>query len=726
MRRMLDRPSLLTAEPVPAALVEGLRTELGVARPVAAVLARRGFTDAAAARHFMAADEHHDPSLMAGMDEACATIRRHVERGSRIVVYGDYDVDGVSSTAMLVRALRALGASPGWRLPSRFDDGYGLSAAAVDQLAAEKTELLITVDCGVTAAEPVAQAQAAGIEVVVTDHHQPSGPLPRCPVVHPALPHENTETAYPFPDLCAAGVVLKLSEALGVEQDIDLAALATVCDLVPLRGENRRIVRAGLAAMARATRPGIRALFAVSKTDPGELSSHTLGFRLGPRINAAGRLRRADAALELLLTEDDERAREVADELDRLNRDRREAETRILFAADAACAPQLSQGAIVVAGEGWHPGVVGIVASRLVERHRRPCVVIALDGGHGRGSGRSVSGYDLHAGLTACASHLTRYGGHKMAAGVELDADSVDGFRRALARHAGNALSPLDLRRTERFDAVVSGAALNLDTAEELERLGPFGAGNPEPTLMVPAARIETVSSMGEEGRHARFTLANGGARARGVAFGVTRGALKSAAGDEPRHLAVRLERNRWNGTVEPRVLLRALATPEPGALIALGEDLAAAEAIERELAADPERWWSAPVQAAPARSPAPAILDRRTEGMASRDRRSPHLRRGRARDRRLRAAPPRRPRAPARRPRARLPEGRLVGDPRHRPGDLPAVAAHAVDRRSRRRFPAAPTSPPAPPPGSTSPTARPRPPSAPHSGPPSSTSGPR
>ena len=394
--------------------------------------------------------------------------------------------------------------------------------------------------------------------------------------MHPAL------GGYGCPELCAAGVALKLSEGLRsaagrdpaeAGEDLDLAALATVCDLVPLRGENRRIVREGLAVLARARRPGVRALMEVAAVDPGDVSEHTLGFRLGPRINAAGRMQRADAALELLLTEDEARAAEVARELDLLNLDRREAETRILFAAEGACAPQAHAAAIVVAGEGWHPGVVGIVASRLVERWRRPCVVVSMEDGSGRGSGRSISAYDLHAGLDACAAHLTRFGGHRMAAGVELDADSLDPFRRALAAHAGGELCPEDLIPCDRVDAVVAGGALGLELAEELERMRPFGMGNPQPNLLVPGARLEGVSGMGEERQHARFNLVTaGGSRSRGVAFGSSPASLGVAA-TEPHDLVVRLERNRWNGVVEPRLVMRALCASRPGRLRALGED---------------------------------------------------------------------------------------------------------------------------------------------------------
>ena len=572
---MDPRPSRWACEPYDVAAARRLSTALGVSAAAGAVLARRGLGRVEDARRFLAADERHDPRSLPGVAAACDLILDHLRRGSRIVVFGDYDVDGVCSTAMLVRTLRTLGADPAWELPSRFDKGYGLSAAAVERLAAAGAGLLVTVDCGIAAAAEVAAARAAGVDVVVTDHHRRGDRLPPCPVVHPALGD------YGCPDLCASGVVLKLSEALlqvagrdprAAEEDLDLAALATVCDLVPLRGENRRIVCDGLTALGRTRKPGLRALMAVAGVDPAAVGEQALGFRLGPRLNAAGRMRRADAALELLLTEDAGRADEVARELDLLNRDRQEAETSILFAADAASRPQASRGAMVVAGEGWHPGVVGIVASRLVERWRRPCVVIALEGGVGRGSGRSIPAYDLHGGLAGCAGYLTRFGGHRMAAGVELQASAVEPFRAALAAHADALLTPADLLPVERIDAVVPGGVLGLELAEELERLRPFGIGNPEPTLMVPAVRFAQVTAMGEAGEHARFTLVTaGGARSRGVAFRSPPRDLAPARADD-HDIALRLESNHWNGMVEPRVVLRALFATRPGELRVLGE----------------------------------------------------------------------------------------------------------------------------------------------------------
>lgn len=605
---MPSRPSRWTCPPYEVGAALALREELGVSATLAAVLTRRGLADADDALRFLAADDRHDPALLPGVPAAVELVRAHVERGSRIAVHGDYDVDGVCSTAILLRALRSLGADPYWELPSRFGDGYGLSEAAVERLAGRGVGLLVTVDCGVTAVKEVAAARAAGMDVLVVDHHKPGAELPDCTIVHPALGD------YPTPELCAAGVALKLSEALrggGVPaEDLELAALGTVCDLVPLRGENRRIVREGVAALARTRQPGIRALMTVAGLDAGDVDERAIGFRLGPRLNAAGRMRRADAALELLTTTDEARAAEVARELDLLNGDRRETEMRILSAADALCVPQASQGALVVAGEGWHPGVVGIVASRLVERWGRPAVVIAIDGDRARGSGRSISGYDLHAGLAACASHLSRFGGHKMAAGVELDVAEIDGFRRALAAHAGAALAPEDLIGEERVDAVVPGSALGLELAEELELLRPFGMGNPQPTLLVPAARIENVAGMGDERQHARFTLITGASRARGVAFGSSPSSLAGARA-EPHDVAVRLERNRWNGVVEPRVVMRALCPTRSGELEVLGEEAPFWERLRAELARDPASGAVVPHLGRG------LVVDRRGEGFA-------------------------------------------------------------------------------------------------------------
>jgi single-stranded-DNA-specific exonuclease len=600
------------AEPYSYEEARGLSAELGLSDPVAIALVRRGYRTPEAARAFLAADESHEPGAFESMGAVVEQVLGAIENGRRVTVHGDFDVDGVSATALLVGALRELGAECDWLIPDRMGDGYGLSEANVRKLAERGTQLVITVDCGITAVEEIALAKELGVEVIVTDHHQPGSELPNCPILHPAL------DGYPFAELCGTAVAWKLAcglrEVAGVGSpkrsagaslecfgdptpaatadatDLDLVALATVADVVPLVGENRSLVKRGLEEVRRARRPGMRALLAAAKCDPSQLDEGDLAFRLGPRINAAGRLYRADAGVELFLTEDEVRAEEIAAELSRANGERRATEREVANAAEAALRElpeQLREApGLVLAGEGWHPGVIGIVASRLVEKHHRPVVVISLDGkGGGRGSGRSIPGFDLLAGLEACSEHLGQFGGHKAAAGLELEEGKLDAFREAFAAHAAKVLNPDDLKRTERVDAIVGGASLGLDLAEELRQLAPFGMGNPGVRLLVPSARVRDVRAIGE-GKHARFSLHSGAHRALGVAFG--RSSLGVGEEDSV-DVAVRLEVNRWNGAVEPQVVLRELYTRNPSE-----DSLGAAEwwrRFEAELARDPE--WS-------------------------------------------------------------------------------------------------------------------------------------
>ena len=374
---MLQPDVAFAIAPYDRGTAERLAADLGVSPVLAQVLVRRGLGDPGAARTFLAADTAHPLDAFGGLREAAERILGHAGRGTRITVHGDYDADGVCATAILVRVLRTLGAEVDWYLPSRFEDGYGLAPATVERLAARGTGLLITADCAITAVDEVAAARGAGLDVVVTDHHAPraDGALPDAPIVHPRV------GGYPCADLCAAGVAHKLAQALledagldaaAADEDLDLVALATVCDVVPLQGENRRLVRAGLRRLGRTRKPGLQALMAVCRVDPSGLDARAIGFRLGPRINAAGRMQRADAGLELLLTEDPERARAVAEELDAVNAERRDVETRIRFEAEALLPSGPPAPAYVLASEGWHPGVIGIVASRLAERHHRP------------------------------------------------------------------------------------------------------------------------------------------------------------------------------------------------------------------------------------------------------------------------------------------------------------------------------------------------------------------
>ncbi len=607
------------AEPFSYEEARALSEELGLSEPVAITLVRRGYRTPEEARAFLDADESHSPDEFKSMSLITERILEAIRAGKRITVHGDFDVDGVCATTILVSTLRGLGAECDWLIPDRIADGYGLSAPNMEQLAARGTQLLITVDCGITAVEEVKLVRSLGMDVIVTDHHQPGPELPDCPILHPAV------DGYPFEQLCGTAVAWKLAcalkgasgvgspgspsrgvpgdptpdapqsheaKAVGSEADLDLVALATVADVVPLVGENRSLVKRGLAEVRRAKRPGIRALLEAAKCEPTQVDEGDLAFRLAPRINAAGRLYRADAGVELFLTGDEGRAAEIAVELSRANSERRAREREVDAAAEAVLRelPEELRDArgLVLAGEGWHPGVIGIVASRLVERHHRPTVVVSLDGeGEGRGSGRSIPGFNLLAALEACSEHLTGFGGHRAAAGLQLRAENLDAFRAAFAAHADSVLGPDDLRRTERIDATVGGAGLGLDLAEEFERLAPFGMGNPGVRLLVPAARVRDVRAMGE-GKHARFSLHSGSHRALGVAFGR---ATLGVGEDDPVDATVRLEVNRWNGSVEPRLVLRELYPREVDA-----DELRSAEdewwkRFERELATDPQAW---------------------------------------------------------------------------------------------------------------------------------------
>ena len=625
------------ADPYDYGEVRHLASELSLAEPVAITLVRRGYRTVDAARRFLEAREEHDPLEFDGIEEVCERILAVVHRRGRVTVHGDYDVDGVSSTAILVSTLRSLGAECDWLIPDRLADGYGLTMGSFEKLRRRGTELVITVDCGIGSVEEVAAARAAGIEVVVTDHHLPGERLPDCPIVHPVV------SEYPFEGLCAAGVAHKLAIALSdaagrgavetvggrrhpCDPNLDLVALATVADMVPLVGENRRLVREGLRLLRDNPRVGLRALMAAAAVDPETVDAGALGFRLAPRINAAGRLYRADAGVELMLTEDSDRAAQIAEELDRANGERRWAEQKVVDAAEkarSALPPSLAEApALILAGEGWHPGVVGIAASRMVERHYRPTILLSVDGGRAKGSARSIPGFDLVAALGACDRHLVRYGGHRAAAGLELEADDLDAFRQAFIAHAAAEIDPGDMVRMERLDALVGVGrdGIGMDLARQLESLGPFGMGNPGPRLLVPSGRLREVRPLGAEGKHSRFQLESGAGRAVGVAFGMN--GEMSRREDQALDMSIELEVDRWNGAEQPRVVVRELyplASPaEPDTKPRpCGDHCPAADAewwerLERELARVADGSPGALLDVRPADSSRREAIDRR------------------------------------------------------------------------------------------------------------------
>jgi single-stranded-DNA-specific exonuclease len=551
-----------TIRPCPHRQASGLAKELGLSEITASVLVRRGYGDPEVARAFLAGEQPlHDPFLLGDMAGAVERIRTAIAAGKRICVHGDYDVDGICATVLAVLVLRELGAEVEWHLPSRFDEGYGVSGQTLERLSEEGCGLVLTVDCGITAVEEVRRARELGLDVVVTDHHRPGDELPDCPIV------ATRPSGYPFQELCGTGVVYKLGQALlGAESEVlrrhlDLVALATIADVVPLVGENRSLAIAGLRTLARTQKLGLRALMKAAHVDPAAIDAGKVGFRLAPRINAAGRLGDPRAALELLLTEDAEEARRLADRLEELNRDRQAVEDKILRAAIAQVEewPEAKRrrSGYVVWGKDWHEGVIGIVASRLVERYHRPVVLIAGRDGLWKGSGRSIPSFDLHGALGACSTFLERFGGHRAAAGLSIAADSVEAFADAFAAQAEGLLGPEDLVPATVVDAVLPrDAKLTLELCEELRALAPFGLANPDVTLLAPGCELGELATVGD-GKHLRFRVQRDGRDAGGaIAFG--QGTKLDRYRREGRYdVAFRLQENHWNGTVSPQLVVR-------------------------------------------------------------------------------------------------------------------------------------------------------------------------
>jgi single-stranded-DNA-specific exonuclease len=543
--------------------VKRLADALAIDEVTAAVLVRRGYAEPEAARLFIAGElPGHDPFALGDMREAVAVLTTAIEAGARICVHGDYDADGICATSLAVLLLRELGADVDWHLPSRFEEGYGLNAQTLTRLAEEGFDLVLTVDCGITGVAEVELANSLGLEIVVTDHHRPGDSFPACPVVAPL------KGDYPFTGLCGTGVVWKLAEALlgaghpFLERHLDVVALATVADVVPLVDENRALARTGLRRLAQTQKAGLQALMRVAGVDPAAVDESAVGFRLAPRINAAGRLGRPEAALELLLTEDPAEATRLAEELERLNRERQGVEERILASAikeiESWPDEQKRLKGYVVAGADWHEGVIGIVASRLVERYNRPVVLIAGTEGDWKGSGRSVGSFDLHAGLGACSEYLERFGGHRAAAGLSIKPDQLEAFARAFGAFADSMLADEDLLPSTRVDAVVPGQKLTLDLCAELGQLAPFGLANPGVLLLVDGCDLADLSTVGD-GKHLRFRVRQRG-RDSGSAIAFGMGPQLDRFQNDARYDVVfRLQENRWNGVTSPQLVVRRI-----------------------------------------------------------------------------------------------------------------------------------------------------------------------
>ena len=552
------------------ATVATLARDLAVPAPIAAVLVLRGVETAAEAEAFWNPDPAalHPPETFTDMAAAVDRIERAIDAGERIRVYGDYDVDGISGTALLVKQLRRRGAQVDYAVANRFTDGYGIQPPAVANAAAADVRVLITVDNGSTADDAHAAAADAGIDVIVCDHHT-LGPQPPRVLAH--LNPKAPEGGYPFPDLCGAGVAWKLAHALGAEgaELSQYAVLGTLADIVPLRGENRIIAHMGLARLSRSIEagdPGLRALAIVGGVLGRPVTAGHVGFQLGPRLNAAGRMHDAGLGVQLLLADAPQNAQRLAGILDEANRERRTTQDRIfreaLAQVEADFDPETDFGFVLADGD-WHPGVIGIVASKIVETFHRPTVMISVgDDGIGKGSARSIAGFDLHGALTECRDLLLSYGGHVMAAGLTVAEDNILPLQETF-----NALCREKLRPDELTGRVVCDTELpleELDTAfvTTLDRGAPFGAGNPTPQFFVRDAVVVGDLRVLKQ-QHLKFRVQQPGGRVFDcIGFSMSEHAGLVQAGAHL-DLAVRTEINEWQGRRSLQLQIRALRPAE-------------------------------------------------------------------------------------------------------------------------------------------------------------------
>lgn len=497
--------------------------EAGLPLPLARLLWARGVRTQAEAQAFLhpSLDDLHDPLRMHGMAQAVLAVREAMAKNRPMVVYGDYDVDGVCASALLVEALRSHGAHADVYTPSRHREGYGLNVEAVERLAA-RYALLISVDCGINAFAPAEAAAKRGMTLVITDHHEPADRLPdAAAVVNPLL------GAYPFRRLCGAGVAWKLVWALfgreAAEPLLELAALATVADMVPLLGENRIIVAHGLRQLNRTRRAGLRALIEAAGLADKTVTAGHLGFQLAPRINAGGRLAEAGRSVEMLLTQDEALARRVAEDLNAQNAERQRLEAQIVQQAEIWVRENvdfLSERALVVVGRAWNPGVVGLAASRLAERFAWPAVVLTEQDGMCTGSARSIPGVNIFQALSQCADLFERFGGHAQAAGVTLKTENVPAFRRRLSEAVEAVAEPEAFVPAAAYDLEASLDEITVPLIEQLDRLAPTGFGNPAPVFRLTDARVLEARAVGSEGKHLRLRLAQAGTALDGIAFG--------------------------------------------------------------------------------------------------------------------------------------------------------------------------------------------------------------
>ncbi|RRD94093.1 single-stranded-DNA-specific exonuclease RecJ [Clostridiales bacterium COT073_COT-073] len=557
-------------------LARQLAEELNVSLPIAKLLLTRKIEDASTAKRFLnpSRAEIHDPFLLSDMDKAVKIIAQAVNTQENICIYGDYDVDGITATSLLYLFLQEIGAKVQYYLPDRIKDGYGLNEGAVRKLAEQAVKLIITVDTGISAVKEVALARELGMMVVVTDHHECQAILPPADaVIDPKRPDDD----YPFKQIAGVGVAFKLicaltefmQKAVDPFQYLELVAIGTVSDLMPLIDENRVFVKEALARMGRTQNQGLKALLLAAEVEADKVSSSTIGFRIGPRLNAAGRMGNAARGVELFLTSDPGRAGQLASELNDENKKRQEMESRIVEEAlvNIQMAGEIPK-VLVVAGSGWHHGVVGIVASRLLERFYRPVIVLAMEGDKAVGSARSVEGFNLFEALTSCQDLFTKFGGHEMAAGMTLPVENIEQFKQRINEYAQSRLTDEILTPLETVDFAVEVSEITIPLIEELRMLAPYGIGNPEPKFLVEG-RLSEVRQMGKENQHLRLGLAAEQAQMEAVAFFEGEEAER-LYGEFPIRATGNIQINEWKGLQKPQMMLSYFSQEEAIAQFAL------------------------------------------------------------------------------------------------------------------------------------------------------------
>ncbi len=543
-----------------------LAKEMDVPRAFAAVLVRHGADSAAAANAFLSPDREvlNDPMLLPDIEPALDRLRAAVDGRERVFVCGDYDVDGITSVVVVKRCLEAAGVDVDFYIPNRLLDGYGLSETGVFAARDAGARLIITVDSGVTGHEQISLAKGLGIDVIVTDHHEPQETLPDAlAVVDP----KRKDSRYPFKHLAGVGVAYKVMEALArdyrevaysIEENIDLVAVGTVADIVPLISENRVLTTLGLERLRNTSNPGLKALMEVAGVESARARAPHIGFALGPRLNAAGRLGDASIGVELLTTEDGEKATSIAKKLDQENKKRRALETGVLEDAMRLIDESVdlvNTRSIVLWSSGWHAGVIGIVASRIAKQHNRPTILLAVSDGVGKGSGRSIPGFDLHSALVECKGFLTSFGGHRHAAGVSLPEERLPEFRVCVEEAVARTLSSSDLVPVIDIDCIVSLEECDFDLVKHMKRMRPFGAGNPEPVFGTRDVKLIAAKTVGNG--HLKLTVAQGDRVMDAIGFGMADSLDDLRGGGGMVALAYVLEENTWRGVTDLQLRLK-------------------------------------------------------------------------------------------------------------------------------------------------------------------------